>query len=199
MRPASPSPVAKIAGQELQQGAERQIGNDQEGARGDHQRQVSPEGDLQHALQEERLDQHDQEEDAEQRRELADQRDDRIAAGAFEPGPRVAAAEFGADRIARGQRDHHMDDRRQQRAQQELRIVLLRIDERDGLRGQRSRSRPVRARRAWRGRRRPPRRKAHRSGPRTQCRPPSGTAGYRTRRPAGGVAAFRSRSKSGGI
>ena len=31
-----------------------------------------------------------------------------------------------------------MDDHRQQRAQQELRIVLLRIDERDGLRGQRS-------------------------------------------------------------
>jgi hypothetical protein len=29
-----------------------------------------------------------------------------------------------------------MDDRRQQRTQQELRIVLLRIDERDGLPGQ---------------------------------------------------------------
>ena len=163
------------------------------------QRQVSLEGDLQHALQEERLGQHDQEEDAEQRRELAGQRDDRIASGAFEPGPRVAAAEFGADRIACGERDHHMDDRRQQRAQQELRIVLLRIDERDGLRRSAFRGTLARARRAWRGRPPPPRRTAHRSGPRMQCRPPSGTAGYRIRRPAGGVAAFRSRSKSGGI
>ena len=131
-------PRRQVAGQELQQGAERQVGNDQEGASGDHQRQVSPEGDLQHALQEERLNQHDQEEDAEQRRELAGQRDDRIASGAFEPGPRVATAEFGSDGIACGERDHHMDDRRQQRAEQELRIVLLRIDKRDGLRGQRS-------------------------------------------------------------
>ena len=134
-------PRRQVAGQELQQGAQRQVGNNQEGASGDHQRHVSPEGDLQHALQEERLDQHDQEEDAEQRRELAGQRDDRIATGAFEPGPRVATAEFGADGIACGERDHHMDDRRQQRAQQELRIVLLRIDKRDGLAGQRSHGR----------------------------------------------------------
>ena len=114
------------------------MSDNQERTCGHHQRYVSPEGDLQHSLQEERLSQHDQEEDTEQRRELADQRDDRIAAGAFEPLSRVAAAEFRSDRIARRERDHHMDDRRQQRAQQELRIVLLRVDQRDGLPGHRS-------------------------------------------------------------
>ena len=40
---------------------------------------MSVEGDFQHAFQEERLGQHDQDEEAEQRRELADQRHDRIA------------------------------------------------------------------------------------------------------------------------
>ena len=129
-------PGRQVADQELQQGAHRQIGNNQQGAGGDHQRQVSPEGDLQHALQKQRLGQHDQEEDTEQRRELAGQGCDRIATGTFEPGPRVATAEFGADGIAGGERDHHMDDRRQQRTQQELGIVLLRIDKRDGFRGE---------------------------------------------------------------
>ena len=93
-------------------------------AGGDHHRQVALEGNFQHALQEQRHGQHDQKEDREQRRELAGQRDDRIAAGAFEPGAHAAPAELGADRIAGGERDHHMDDGRQQRAQQELRIVL---------------------------------------------------------------------------
>ena len=139
MRPASPSPAASSRGQRLQQGAKAtDTGNDQQAAGSDQQRQVSFEGDFQHAFENERLGQHDQHKDAEQWRELAGERDDRIASGAFEPGPRVATAEFGANGIAGGERDHDMDDGRQQRAQQELRVILLRIDQRDGLRTQRS-------------------------------------------------------------
>jgi len=57
---------------------------------------------LQRPLQKERLDQHDQEEDAEQRRELAGQGSDRIAASALQPLSRVATAELASDGLAGG-------------------------------------------------------------------------------------------------
>ena len=50
----------------------------------------------------------------------------------------AAPAKFRADRIAGGERDDHVDDHRQQRAQQELRVVPLRIDEHDRLGDERS-------------------------------------------------------------
>ena len=124
-------PGREVAHQELQQRAQRQIADDQQRARGDHHGHVALERDLEQALQQQRHRQHDQEEDREQRRKLARQRDDRIAAGAGEPGAHAATAELGADRIAGGERDHHMDDHRQQRTQQELGIVPLRIDQHD--------------------------------------------------------------------
>ncbi len=129
----------EVAGQELQQRAERQMGDDQQRGRRPPISGRSPLNGISSTPSRNsgsasmiRKKMH------KQRRQLAGQRDDRIAAGAFQPGPRVAAAEFGADRIARGERDHHMDDHRQQRAQQELGVVLLRIDQRDGLAGQRA-------------------------------------------------------------
>ena len=42
-----------------------------------------------HALKDQRHGQHDEKEDREQRGELAGERDDRIAAGALEPGSRM--------------------------------------------------------------------------------------------------------------
>ena len=70
---------------------------------------------------------------SEQGRQLAGERNDRVAARAGEPGAHAAPAELGADRVAGGERDDHMGDHRQQRAQQELRVVPLRIDQHDRL------------------------------------------------------------------
>ena len=98
-----------------------------------HHRHIAPEGNLQNSLQNKRLCQHDEEKDDKQRRKLAHERDDRIATGAFKPGPRVSPTKFRADRIACRERDHHMNDHRQQGAEQELRVVFLRIDEHNRL------------------------------------------------------------------
>ena len=122
----------------------------------DH-RHVALERDAEQSLQDQRHRQHDEEEDREQRRELARERDDRIAARAGEPGAHAAPPELGADRIAGGERDDDMDDHRQQRAQQELGVVLLRIDQHDRFGDQRPdagrlRRRAVRGAACWRRR-----------------------------------------------
>ena len=117
-------PGREVAHQKLQQRAERQIGDDQQRCRGNDHRHIALERDSEQSLQDQRHRQHDDEEDREQRRELAGERDDRIAARAGEPRAHAAPPELGADRIAGGERDDHVDDHRQQRAQQELRVVL---------------------------------------------------------------------------
>ena len=85
-------------------------------------------------------------ENPEQGRKLARQRDDRVAARAGEPAAHAAPAELGADRVAGGERDDDVEDHRQQRAQQELRVIPLRVDQHDRLRDQRAD-----AGRFWRG------------------------------------------------
>ena len=69
---------------------------------------------------------HDQE-DAEQRHELAYERDQRPAAGGAHPGALAALRELRADRIAAGDRGHDVQHRRQNRPQQELGEVERRV------------------------------------------------------------------------
>jgi hypothetical protein len=52
----------------------------------------------------------------------------RVAARAGEPSAHTAPAELGANRVTSGQRNDHVDDHRQKPTQEELRIVLLRVD-----------------------------------------------------------------------
>jgi len=66
-------------------------------------------------------------------RKLACERNERVAARAGEPSAHAAPAKFGAHRVAGSEPDDHMDDHRQQRAQQELCVVRLRIDQHDRL------------------------------------------------------------------
>src|SRR5581483_2720653 len=101
-------PGGKIKGEELQQRAQRQMRDDQERARGDQHRYVALERDLQKSFESKRLGQHDEERDDKQRRQLAGQRNDRVAARGLQPLPGTAAAKFGADRIARRERDDDM-------------------------------------------------------------------------------------------
>ena len=68
-------------------------------------------------------DSHHDEEDAEIGRELADKRRERTAAGRRQPFAHAARAELRADRIAAGDRDHDVQHGRQDRPQQELRVV----------------------------------------------------------------------------
>ena len=123
----------EVAHQKLQQRAQCQIADDQQRSRDDHHRHIALERDPEQSLQNQRHRQHDDEEDREQRRKLARQRDDRVAARAGEPGAHAAPAELGANRVAGGDRDDHMQHHRQQRAQQELGVVPLRVDQHDGL------------------------------------------------------------------
>ena len=97
------------------------------------------------------------------RRELARERRGRPPARCVEPFRQAAVTELRTDAIAAGDRDQHVQHRRQQRAQQELRIIGLRIDERITLDDEPSRPetaaaageprRHRRERRAQRGRR----------------------------------------------
>ncbi len=128
-----PEPSRKVARQKLQQRSKRQVADDQQHAGGDHHRHIALERDLEQSLQDQRHRQHDDDEDREQGRELARQRDDRIAAGAGEPGAHAAPPELGAHCVAGGDRDDHVDHHRQQRAQQKLRVVPLRVDQHDRL------------------------------------------------------------------
>ena len=66
---------------------------------------------------------HQQQEDAEVGQQLADQGRERAAAGAAQPCADAAAAELGADGVARRDRDHDVQHGRQDGAQQELRVV----------------------------------------------------------------------------
>ena len=94
-----------------------------------HHQGVAPERHPEEAVNDAGVDDHHQNEDAEQRRELADERGQRAAAGGAQPGAQAAARELGADRIAGGDRDDDVEDVRQDRAQQELRVVQRRIGE----------------------------------------------------------------------
>ncbi len=126
-------PGREVEHQELHQRPQRQVADDQQASCGHHHRQVALERNPEQSLQNERRRQHDDEENQEQRRELAGERDDRVATRAGEPGAHAAPAELGADGVAGGERDDHMGDHRQQRAQQKLRVVPLRIDQHDRL------------------------------------------------------------------
>ena len=148
--PGDAEPGGEVSHQKLKQRGQREIADDQQRARGDHHDHVALERDLEQAFEYQRHRQHDDEEDGEQRCKLARQRDDRIAAGAGEPGAHAAAAELGADRIAGGERDHRMDDHRKQRTQQELGIVPLRVHQHDGFGDQRPDLRGRRCRQARR-------------------------------------------------
>ena len=128
----------EVAHQKLQQRPQRQVADDEQRTRDDHHRHVALEGNPEHALQYERHRQHDDEKNPEQGRKLAGERDDWVAARAGEPGAHAAPAKLGADRVGGGERDDHVDDHRQQRAQQELRVVRLRIDQHDRLGDKRS-------------------------------------------------------------
>ena len=136
----------EVAHQKLHQRAQCQIADDQQRRRNDDHRHVALERNPEQPLQNERHRQHDDEENPEQRRELARQRHDRVAARASEPGAHAAAAELGAHRIAGGDRDDHMQHHRQQRAQQKLGVVPLRIDQHDGLGDERADARCFRRR-----------------------------------------------------
>ena len=136
----------EVAHQKLHQRAQCQIADDQQRRRNDDHRHVALERNPEQSLQNERHRQHDDEENPEQRRELAGQRHDRIAARASEPGAHAAAAELGAHRIAGRDRDDHMQHHRQQRAQQKLGVVPLRIDQNDGLGDERADARCFRRR-----------------------------------------------------
>jgi hypothetical protein len=98
----------------------------------DDQRRVAPELDIEHPLKDQGDRQHDEKEDREQRGELAGERDDRIAARAFEPGAHAAPSELGADRITGREHNNDVNDHRKQRAQQELGVIAPWIDQRDG-------------------------------------------------------------------
>ena len=128
----------EVAHQKLQQRSQRQVGDDQQHSRGDHHEGVAPERDPEQPLQNERHHQHDDDEDREQGCKLARQCDDRVAARAGEPVAHAAPAELGANRVAGGQRDAHMEHHRQQRTQQELGVIPLRVDQHDGLGDERS-------------------------------------------------------------
>ena len=139
-----PKPGREVAHQELQERTQRQIA-DQEQRRGnDDHCHIALEGDAEQPFQDQRHRQHDHEKDRKQRRELPGERHDRIATGAGEPGAHATTAKFGADRIAGGDRHDHMHDHRQQRSQQELGIIPLRIDQHDGFGGQRTDARRTR-------------------------------------------------------
>ena len=71
---------------------------------------------------------HDQE-DAEQRHELADKRDQRPAAGGAHPGALAALGEFRADRVAAGDRHDDLQHGWQNRPQEELGEVQRRVRE----------------------------------------------------------------------
>ena len=137
----------EVAHQKLHQRAQCQIADDQQRRRNDDHRHIAFERDPEQSLQNERHRQHDDEENPEQRRELARQRHDRVAACASEPGAHAAAAELGAHRIAGGNRDDHVQHHRQQRAQQKLGVVPLRVDQNDGLGDERADARCFRRRR----------------------------------------------------
>ena len=123
----------EVACQKLQQRSQRQVADDQQRTCDDHHRHVALERDPEHSLQDERHRQHDDEENSEQGRKLACERDDRIAARAGEPGAHAAPAKLGAYGVAGGERDDHVDHHREQRTQQELRVILLWVDEHDRL------------------------------------------------------------------
>ena len=135
--PGETEPGGEVAHQQLHQRAQREVADDQQRSRGDHHRHVALERDFEQPLQDQRYRQHDDEEDGEQRCQLARQRHDRVAARAGEPGAHAAAPELGAHRIAGGEPDDRMDDHREQRAQQELGVVLLRVHQHDRLGDQR--------------------------------------------------------------
>ncbi len=69
------------------------------------------------------VDDHEQYEDGEIGRELADQGGERTAAGRLHPFAKAARAELRSDGVARGYGDHDMQHGGQDRAQQELGIV----------------------------------------------------------------------------
>ena len=115
-------------------------------ARSHDHRHIALERNAEQSLQDDRHQQHDDEEDAEQRRELAGECHNRVAARASEPGAHAAAVELGAYRIAGGDRDDHVHHHRQQRAQQKLCVVPLRIDQHDGLSDERADARRFRRR-----------------------------------------------------
>ncbi len=71
---------------------------------------------------------HDDEE-AEQRHELADERDQRATARGPHPRAFAPAREFRADGVACGQRHDDVQHGRQDRAQQELRVIQRRVRE----------------------------------------------------------------------
>ena len=145
-------PGRKVADQELQQSSERQIGDDKERRRGNDHRHIALEGNVQQPLENQRHRQHDQEEDCEQRRELAGERDTRVPTRAGEPGAYAAPPEFGADRVASGERDDHVNDGGQQSAQQELGIICLGVGQHDRLGNERSDARRLRSRMGSRAR-----------------------------------------------
>ena len=70
---------------------------------------------------------HQQHEHAEEGQQLAEHGRERAAAGAAQPSPDAAAAELGADGVARRDRDHDVQHGGHDGAQQELRIVQGRI------------------------------------------------------------------------
>ena len=70
----------------------------------------------------------------------------RITARAGEPRAHAASPELGADRVTAGERDDHVNDRRQQRAQQELGVICLRVAQHDRLGNERSDARRFRRR-----------------------------------------------------
>ena len=119
----------EIAHQQLKQTAEREIGNHQERGARSHDQGVAPERHAEEAVNNHGVDDHHQNEDAEQRRELADERRQRAAAGGAQPSAQAAPRELGADRIAGGDGDNDVEDVRQDRSQQELRVIQRRIGE----------------------------------------------------------------------
>ena len=136
----------EVAHQKLHQRAQRQIADDQQRPGNHNHRHVAFEPNSEQTLQNERLRQRHDEENPEQRRKLAGECHNRVAARAGEPGAHAAAAELGAHRIAGGDRDDHVQHHRQQRAQQKPRVVPLRIDQHDGLGDERADARCFRRR-----------------------------------------------------
>ena len=114
---------SEVARQQLEKRAEREIGDDEQTSGGSRQHGAAAERHLIAAMNGEAGRDQEEHEDAEVRRELADQGGQRIAAGRLQPFAEVARAELRSHGIARGYGDHDVQDGRQDRAQQELGVV----------------------------------------------------------------------------
>ena len=129
----------EISCEKLKQPAERKIGDDEQAGRGPHQHRVAAKGNIEEAVDDAGVGDHHQNKNRKQRRELAEKRGERAAAGGLEPCTQAAPRKFGPDRIASGDRDDDVKNGRQNGAEQELGVVLRRVGEHILLDNERSR------------------------------------------------------------